>query len=335
MKKNILILLIFNLILISVFAGGGGYYDDEFPNYSFVMLNKKLYTESERVQFIINPCEAELKSGQKIALPVGTKVSINDVEINLKINHDYDYKNGWDDSNYGIMYPDYICSFSLNGKKYRGKIPGINISTNSSVCSDGNGNNFILMELWGAKNFFNSDIRLCDSYEEVKDFITNEMNDYLKIEVASLRQSSQKLFARKIYSTSSKESFDVDIYYGKDCDYEYPEGFGELIFAENLDVPIPILELESYNGGMGGGLFRFSWLALNPKNGKTNFITQHSYLSTDSGYFGKCDFSIQNGQIKLYVYQDDEYGEVMEDTYYVYCQSEDDPFNFYFTLYAD
>ena len=92
----------------SIFAGGGGYFDDLFPNFSYVMLDE---SSSKEEHYVLYECEATVKSTEKkVTVPAGTEVKIISMDTELKFNHDYDFNYHSDAKNFGIIYYDYLCT---------------------------------------------------------------------------------------------------------------------------------------------------------------------------------------------------------------------------------
>ena len=78
--KKLALFLSLLLIPVSVFAGGGGYFDDQFPRFTHVTLDlTKKYSDdfTQRDFYTVFECEAQIpNTGRKIEVPAGTKLKI-------------------------------------------------------------------------------------------------------------------------------------------------------------------------------------------------------------------------------------------------------------------
>ena len=94
---------------------------------------------SDRDFYTVFDCEAVLAdSGKKVELRTGTKLKIISIGNELKFCHDFD-RNEYEDIINGIIYYDYLCEFTLDGKKYKGNVPGIYVSTDVKELIVGDG----------------------------------------------------------------------------------------------------------------------------------------------------------------------------------------------------
>lgn len=75
---------------------------------------------------------------KKVELRTGTKLKIISIGNELKFYHDFD-RNEYEDKINGIIYYDYLCEFTLDGKKNKGNVPGIYVSTDVKELIVGDG----------------------------------------------------------------------------------------------------------------------------------------------------------------------------------------------------
>ena len=106
---------------------------------------------SDRDFYTVFDCEAVLAdSGKKVELRTGTKLKIISIGNELKFYHDFD-RNEYEDKINVIIYYDYLCEFTLDGKKYKGNVPGIYVSTDVKELIVGDGAKYFTeyeLSLW-------------------------------------------------------------------------------------------------------------------------------------------------------------------------------------------
>lgn len=328
MKKIICFVSVFVLFMFNIFAGGGSYYDDNFPDFSYVMtsIQYEFIDKKEKQTFyVFDDCDAIISSGKLIHLSAGTSVEIISMEKELKFCHDFDTFGGVGE-NKGIIYYDYLCNFIVNGKKYTGKVPGIYITNAKSVIDD-KGIVFRYMEKWVIpSSLFYRDLKDCDSFEQVNTKIQNIITSDWISEVMWLNQKSRKLISRRLYNCSSKKMIDIVTYFDKNLDF-MPQGQGAISFEKNLPKGVFVLEYSNYNGGMGGGNFQKTWLALNPLNGRTYMICQCSYTDSEVWY-GNAKIVFDNRGAVLHVEEINEMGEQIQNTTKILKQNSESPYIF-------
>ena len=329
MKKSIILLSLL-LISTSLFAGGGGYFDDQFPSFTHVAMDlTQRYRDdfSQRDFYTVFECEAEIPdTGRKIEVPVGTKLKIISIKGNLKFCHDFD-RNMYDNTINGIIYYDYLCEFNLKGKNYRGLVPGICVSTDvqSITVKDGTTYKLLSINLASGDMFF-SYLRDCDSFEEVNSKIQDILGDYLFFESLHMKESFRKELALIILNTKTNSFANVIVQTGKFLDF-MPKGSASLSYEKNLPLPVIVLHFTNYNGGFGGGAFEYTWYALNPETGKGFFICQCSYVSAES-WDGNHEIKFDSRGCTLRVNEIDDYQQRIQNRYDTYKQSKNSPYVF-------
>jgi hypothetical protein len=168
MKKLALFLSLL-LIPVSVFAGGGGYFDDQFPRFTHVTLD---LTEKYRDDFkkrdfyTIFECEAEIPdTGRKIEVPAGTQLRILSITKDLKFCHDFD-RDEYNNTIHGIVYYDYLCEFKVKGTAYTGLVPGFCVSTEVQSITVNDGTTYKLLGINLATNYYKEAIDRLEVYRK-------------------------------------------------------------------------------------------------------------------------------------------------------------------------
>ena len=319
MKKVFLFFLAALIFTGSIFAGGGGYFDDSFPNFSYVMLDK---SSSKQEHYVLYECEATVKStGKKVTVPAGTEVKIISMDTELKFNHDFDFDSSGDDRNFGILYYDYLCSFTVNGQSYTALVPGIFVSTTArSVTVSGGTTYKVLSVHLASSTLFYDNLRDADSFEEVNERIRAMMNDYMIVQYTFMYPKNHYALAHRILNTKTKHITDIIIYVSKMLDFS-PGDVVSKVTYETTPLPkgVIVIEFQNSSGGFGGGTFEYTWYALNPETGRTYYICQCSYVSTEGGGGSLSLYFDARGAV-LNVQEFDEYGKAVKENTKVYKQ---------------
>ena len=98
----------------------------------------------------------------------------------------------------------------------------------------------------------------------------------------------------------------------------------KLLYPLNMDNPVPILQADSYSGGMGGGYSSTKLRALEAKSDDRAYlreICEYGYTSADGGYDGLAYHYFDDDGVYVYQYQaDEEMGTVTENQVYRWVQ---------------
>lgn len=320
MKKFLLSIACAFALAASVFAGGGGYYDEEFPNYSFVIQDLTQtydYQNGNKKSYVVYECEVDCAKfedsafvrdeKQKITVPAGTQIEILSVDDELKFSHTFDCIR-FDIDNFGVIYFDYLCNFVVKGKKYTGYIPGVYVSTDNESVTTDQGITYNLMSIWvTSASLFHKDLRSCGSLKEITDKIKEMQKSYMIQEGMWLKEDNRYLLSCRIINTKTKNISDVNPYIDKGMDFL---GKGKIKMTYERDLPLKtiVLQFTNYNGGMGGGTFEHTWFALAPETGNTFFICQCRYVSAEN-WNGSHTISFDSRGATLIVKEYDDYGE--------------------------
>ena len=87
----------------------------------------------------------------------------------------------------------------------------------------------------------------------------------------------------------------------------------KLLYPLNMDKPVPILQADSFSGGMGGGYFSTKLSTLEAKSDGRAYlreICEYGYLSVDAGDDGMAYHYFTKNGVVTYEYQTDEMGKV-------------------------
>lgn len=277
MKKVFLFFLAAVIFTGSIFAGGGGYFDDSFPNFSYVMLDE---SSSKEEHYVLYECEATVKStGKKVTVPAGTEVKIISMDTELKFNHDYDFNYHSDAQNFGILYYDYLCSFTVNGQSYTALVPGIFVSTTARSVTVSDGTTYKVLSVHFASSaLFFDNLRDANSFEEVNERIRAMMNDDMIVQYTFMNPENHYTLAHRILNTKTKHITDIIIFISKMLDFP-PGDVVSKVTYETYPLPknVMVIEFQKSSGDFGGGTFEYTWYALNPETGRTYYICQCSY----------------------------------------------------------
>lgn len=261
----------------SIFAGGGGYFDDYFPEFSYVMLDE---SSSKEEHYVLYECEATVKStGKKVTVPAGTEVKIISMDTEVKFNHDYDVDSFGDDRNLGILYYDYLCSFTVNGQSYTALVPGIFVSTTARSVTVSDGTTYKVLSVHFASSaLFYDNLRDANSFEEVNERIRAMMNDDMIVQYTFMNPENHYTLAHRILNTKTKHITDIIIYISKMLDF-MPGDVVSKVTYETYPLPknVMVIEFQKSSGDFDGGAFEYTWYALNPETGRTYYICQCSY----------------------------------------------------------
>lgn len=308
MKKVFLFFLAAVIFTGSIFAGGGGYFDDYFPDFSYVMLDE---SSSKQEHYVLYECEATVKStGKKVTVPAGTEVKIISMDTEVKFNHDYDVDPFGYDRNLGILYYDYLCSFTVNGQSYTALVPGIFVSTTARSVTVSDGTTYKVLSVHFASSaLFYDNLRDANSFEEVNERIRAMMNDSMIVQCTFMNPESYYTLAHRILNTKTKHITDIIIYVSKMLDFP-PGDFVSNVSYETFPLPknVIVIEFQNFRGGFGGGTSEYTWYALNPETGRTYYICQCSYASGDCIDGSHSLYFDQRGAV-LNVQEIDEYGK--------------------------
>lgn len=277
MKKFFMTFLAAVIFTGSIFAGGGEYIDDLFPDFSYVMLDE---SSSKEEHYVLYECEATVKStGKKVTVPAGTEVKIISMDTEVKFNHDYDVNSFDDDRNLGILYYDYLCSFTVNGQSYTALVPGIFVSTTARSVTVSDGTTYKVLSVHFASSaLFSDNLRDADSFEEVNERIRAMMNDDMIVQYTFMNPENHYTLAHRILNTKTKHITDIIIYVSKMLDF-MPGDVVSKVTYETYPLPknVMVIEFQKSSGDFGGGTFEYTWYALNPETGRTYYICQCSY----------------------------------------------------------
>ncbi|MGN0730295.1 MAG: hypothetical protein ACI4MA_00130 [Treponema sp.] len=135
-------------------------------------------------------------SGKKVELRTGRKLKIISIGNELKFCHDFD-RNEYEDVINGIIYYDYLCEFTLDGKKYKGNVPGVYVSTSVKELVVGDGAKYfteyeLLSLTFASGQLFFRDLLTCNSFEEVNIGIKNKLHDYMFFEEFHMNQKRRE-----------------------------------------------------------------------------------------------------------------------------------------------
>lgn len=303
----------------SIFAGGGGYFDDLFPNFSYVMLDE---SSSKQEHYVLYECEATVKStGKKVTVPAGTEVKIISMDTELKFNHDYDVDSFGDDRNFGILYYDYLCSFTVNGQSYTALVPGIFVSTTARSVTVSDGTTYKVLSVhFSSSALFYDNLRDANSFEEVNERIRAMMNDYMIVESTFMNPKNHYALAHRILNTKTNHITDIITYSSKMLVFQHGDVVSNVSY-ETYPLPknVMVIEFQNFRGGFGGGTFEYTWYALNPETGRTYYICQCSYYSGEGGGGSHSLYFDQRGAV-LNIQEFDEYGKAGKEDTKVYKQ---------------
>ena len=328
--KKLALFLSLLLIPVSVFAGGGGYFDDQFPRFTHVTLDlTKKYSDdfTQRDFYTVFECEAQIPdTGRKIEVPAGTKLKILSITKDLKFCHDFD-RDEYNNTIHGIVYYDYLCEFKVKGTAYKGLVPGFCVSTEVQSITVNDGTTYKLLGInLATTSMFYSRLRDCNSFEEVNSKIQDILGDYLFLESLYMNEANKMELALIILNTKTNSFANVIVQTGKFMDF-MPKGYASLTYEKNLPLPVIILCYTNYNGGFGGGAFEYTWYALNPETGKGFFICQCSYVSAES-WDGNHEIKFDSRGCTLRVNEIDDYQQRIQNRYDTYKQSKNSPYIF-------
>lgn len=277
MKRFFMTFLAAVIFTGSIFAGGGAYIDDSFPDFSYVMLDE---SSSKEEHYVLYECEATVKStGKKVTVPAGTEVKIISMDTEVKFNHDYDVGSFGDDRNLGILYYDYLCSFTVNGQSYTALVPGIFVSTTARSVTVSDGTTYKVLSVHFASSaLFSDNLRDANSFEEVNERIRAMMNDDMIVQYTFMNPENHYTLAHRILNTKTKHITDIIIFVSKMLDF-MPGDVVSKVTYETYPLPknVMVIEFQKSSGDFGGGTFEYTWYALNPETGRTYYICQCSY----------------------------------------------------------
>ena len=97
----------------------------------------------------------------------------------------------------------------------------------------------------------------------------------------------------------------------------------KLLFPLNMDKPVPILQADSFSGGMGGGYLSTKLSTLEAKSDGRAYlreICEYGYLSVDAGFDGMAYHYFTKNGVITYEYQTDEMGKVETNRHKTYQQ---------------
>lgn len=107
----------------------------------------------------------------------------------------------------------------------------------------------------------------------------------------------------------------------------------KLLYPLNMDKPVPILQADSFSGGMGGGYFSTKLSTLEAKSDGRAYlreICEYGYTSADVGFGGMAYHYFTKNSVAKYEYQTDEMGKVETNMQKSYKQKDSSPYAFVF-----
>lgn len=106
----------------------------------------------------------------------------------------------------------------------------------------------------------------------------------------------------------------------------------KLLYPLNMDKPVPILQADSFSGGMGGGYFSTKLSTLEAKSDGRAYlreICEYGYTSADVGFGGMAYHYFTKNSVAKYEYQTDEMGKVETNRQEAFRQTDSSPYAFF------
>lgn len=212
----------------------------------------------------------------------------------------------------GILYPIYETDYDT-------LIRGIDVTGSNCVsrASDGKGGFHTLVYQPILEDTTPNDVHEFYNQWDVKRTLAEELEEYfsseLMYEVKFLRGGLETNFAE--YTDPQGKTYRLRI--------DSRASFLKLLYPLNMDNPVPILQADSFSGGMGGGYFSTKLSTLEAKSDGRAYlreICEYGYTSADVGYEGLAYHYFDDDGVYVYQYQKDEMGTVTENQRYQYIQ---------------
>ena len=211
----------------------------------------------------------------------------------------------------GTLFPIY-----WNG--YESYIRGIDFTGANCVsqASDGKGGFHTLVYQQLLEDVSMKDVQEHSQWEREKLSTSNQLEKYLSHEL-----TYEGRWLRGGFETNFAEYTDPQ---GKT--YRLSIGFRakslKLLYPLNMDNPVPILQADSFSGGMGGGYSstKLSTLEAADDGAYLREICEYGYTSADVGYEGLAYHYFDDDGVYVYQYQKDDMGNIEENQVYRWVQ---------------
>ena len=202
-------------------------------------------------------------------------------------------------------------------------IRGIDVTGSDSVsrASDGKGGFHTLVYQPILENTTLDDVHYNDesaesvtTHEELERYFSHEMT----YESRFLRGGL--LVDRAEYTDPKGKKY---ILYNSNSDFKYKAARLKLLYPLNMDNPVPILQIDSFWGGNGGGSYKTILKSISKSMGNAAYlyyICEYRYTSADVGYDGLAYHYFDDDGVYVYQYQTDEMGNIEENQRYRYVQ---------------
>ena len=222
---------------------------------------------------------------------------------------------------YGItvnrLYPVYLATVYLaeTDSMVTGYIRGDDITDTDTITyvDDGKGGYLTL--------YYQRILRSPSKYEIVtpsKYDIEEYLNNWFTYEMAGLQDGYYTSCCTFVDSFNNHYKLDIE-----------DDGWITLEYPLNMKNPIPFVVISSFNGGMGGGLFKTKIYTLEIFDYKPllEFLCEYEVCDTDGGPTGTAYHYFTSDSIRTYVYQEDG-GQVEQDMLDVWIQDPEKPYSF-------
>ena len=222
----------------------------------------------------------------------------------------------------GTLFPIYSID-------YHSYIRGIDVTGSDCVsqASDGKGGFHTLVYQPILENLSLDDVHEFNNRWDEKRTLSEELEKYFSHEMTYegkfLRGGLEMNFAE--YTDPQGKTYRLSI--GSRA------SFLKLLYPLNMDKSVPILQADSFSGGMGGGYFSTKLSTLEAKSDGRAYlreICEYDYLSVDAGYDGMAYHYFTKNGVVTYEYQTAEMGNVETNRQKSYKQKDSSPYAFVF-----
>ena len=213
----------------------------------------------------------------------------------------------------GILYPIYETDDDT-------LIRGIDVTGSDSVsrASDGKGGFHTLVYQPILENTTLDDVYEFNQWRNGKRTLAEALEEYFSsttlYEGRFLRGGLETNFAE--YTDPQGKAYRLSI--------DSSAGVLKLLYPLNMDKPVPILQADSFSGGMGGGYYLTKLSTLEAKSDGRAYLSEiceYGYTSADAGYDGLAYHYFDDDGVYVYQYQaNEEMDTVTENQRYQYVQ---------------
>ncbi len=213
----------------------------------------------------------------------------------------------------GILYPIYETDNDT-------LIRGIDVTGSDSVsrASDGKGGFHTLVYQPILENITLDDVhKFNNEWRNEKRTLSEELEDYFRH-----KMTYEGRFREGGFETNFAEYTDPQ---GKTYRLSIGSKAGalKLLYPLNMDNPVPILQIDSFWGGNGGGSYKTILKSISKSMGNAaylHYICEYRYTSADGGYDGLAYHYFNDDGVYVYQYQTDEMGNIEKSRRYRYVQ---------------